>query len=116
MTTQTTVAPAVASDLLMPSATAAKRTLRGSVGPGFTIALKKGSHKVTRLKKGRYVVRVSDRSDVHNFHLMGPGVDRSTSVRGRGTVIWKVRFTKGAYTYVCDPHAAHLNGSFRVSG
>ena len=113
-TSQTTVEPAETSVLLVPSATAAKRMLHGSVGPGFTITLKKGSHKVARLQKGRYVVRISDRSDVHNFHLIGPDVDKSTSVPGQGTVTWKVRFRKGTYTYVCDPHAANLNGSLRV--
>jgi hypothetical protein len=41
-TSQTTVESAETSVLLGPSAMAARDTLRGSVGPGFTITLRQG--------------------------------------------------------------------------
>jgi plastocyanin len=53
---------AVLAALIVPSALASSPTLTGTVGPGFTITLKKGK-----------------------------------------------------YTFVCDPHAAFMKGSFTVS-
>jgi hypothetical protein len=45
-------------------------TLRGTVGPGFTINLTLAGRKVTQLKRGvRYRLVVADRSSSHNFHL-----------------------------------------------
>jgi hypothetical protein len=113
-TSQTTVESAETSVLLGPSAMAARDTLRGSVGPGFTITLRQGGRRVARLSPGRYVVRISDRSDEHNFHLMGRGVNRSTSVPGQGTVTWRSTFSGGTYRYVCGSHAANMHGRFRV--
>ena len=106
---------AIIAALLVPSALAATPTLTGTVGPGFTITLKKGTAKVTKLKAGAYVIKVSDKSNIHNFHLKGPGVNKTTSVGGMGTSTWKVTLKKGKYTYVCDPHASIMKGSFTVS-
>ena len=88
--------------------------LSGVDGPGFTITLKQGSKKVTSLKAGAYTIVISDKSNIHNFHLKGPGVNKSTSVPKTGTTTWKVTLKKGKYTYVCDPHAAAMKGSFTV--
>jgi hypothetical protein len=60
------------------------------------------------------MIQVRDRSRLHNFHLTGPGVNRSTSVDFVGAVTWTVTFTKGVYTFVCDPHASFMNGAFGV--
>jgi plastocyanin len=92
----------------------AATTLNATVGPGFTITLKKGSTKVTRLRAGTYTIRVSDRSNIHNFHLMGSGVNKRTSVPSTGTTTWTVRLRRGTYRYVCDPHAEMMKGSFTV--
>jgi plastocyanin len=107
---------AIAAALAVPSAfAAATPTLNGTVGPGFTITLKKGTTKVAKLKAGRYLIKVSDRSSIHNFHLSGPGVNEKTSVGGTGTTTWKVTLKKGTYKFVCDPHASFMKGSFTVS-
>jgi plastocyanin len=90
-------------------------TLNGVVGPGFTITLKKAGKKVTKLKAGAYVIKISDKSNIHNFHLKGPGVNKTTSVGDTGSSTWKVTLKKGKYTYVCDPHASSMKGSFTVS-
>ena len=88
--------------------------LSGSVGPGFSIALTDSNGvKVTHLDPGAYTITVNDQSDIHNFHLKGPGVDMRTSVGGTGTVTWNVTFTNGTYTYHCDVHLL-LKGSVRV--
>jgi plastocyanin len=91
-------------------------TLKGSVGPGFTISLTQGGHKVTALKQGTYQIVVSDRSPEHNFVLRGPGSTRSLS--SVGATISKtvtVKLTKGTWTYFCAPHASVMHGSFRVT-
>jgi plastocyanin len=88
--------------------------LNATVGPGFTIGMKKGSKKVTRLRAGSYTIRVSDRSNIHNFHLTGPGVNKKTAVPSTGTTTWNVRLRRGTYRFVCDPHASMMKGSFTV--
>ena len=92
----------------------AATTLNGTVGPGFTITLKKGSSKVTSLPAGKYTIKISDKSNIHNFHLTGPGVNKKTSVPSTGTTTWSVTLKKGTYKYVCDPHATMMKGSFTV--
>ena len=48
--------------------------LTGTVGPGFTITLKRFNKPLVRLlRPGRYSITVSDKSNIHNFHLTGPG-------------------------------------------
>jgi plastocyanin len=95
-------------------AQAATPTLSATVGPGFTISLKKSGRKVTSLRAGRYKIRVSDRSDIHNFHITGPRLNKRTAVSSTGTTTWTVRLRRGTYRFVCDPHASTMKGSFRV--
>jgi plastocyanin len=90
-------------------------TLNGVDGPGFTITLKKGGKKVSSLKAGKYKIVIKDMSNIHNFHLKGPGVDKKTGVGAKGTFTWRVTLKKGTYKFVCDPHAAIMKGSFKVT-
>jgi plastocyanin len=107
---------ALVAALAVPSALASTPTLNGVVGPGFTITLKKGTTKVTKLKAGTYIFKISDKSNIHNFHLTGPGsINKKTSVGGQGTSTWKLTLKKGTYKFVCDPHSAFMKGSFTVS-
>src|SRR6185437_12612627 len=80
---------------------AATPKLSGVSGPGFSITLKSGGKAVNTLKAGSYTVVVADKSNQHNFHLFGPGVNKKTSVPFTGTVTWKVTFKKGSYTFQC---------------
>jgi plastocyanin len=92
-------------------------TLIGTVGPGFTITLTaEDGSAVTTLTPGDYTIEVDDQSDIHNFHLTGPGVEETTEVSETGQQTWNVTLEAGTYTYVCDPHASQMNGSFEVSG
>jgi len=109
------VLAALVAALTVPAAFAATPTLNGTVGPGFTITLKKGTTKVTKLKAGTYVFKIADKSSIHNFHLTGPGIDKKTSVGGTGTTTWKLKLTRGTYKYVCDPHKSFMKGSFTVT-
>ena len=88
--------------------------LTGTVGPGFTISLTKSGKKVTKLKAGSYTFAIRDKSDFHNFHLTGPGVNKKTTVGAVVNKTWTVTLKKGTYKYVCDPHAAAMKGSFKV--
>lgn len=91
-------------------------TLRGTVGPGFTIALKtQNGAAVRKLKPGAYTIVVSDRSPIHDFHLFGPGVNKATSVVKSGRTTWTVRLARGTYGFRCDPHRTLMHGSFLVS-
>ena len=85
-------------------------TLIGTDGPGFTITMSK-----TTVKAGAYTIIIHDKSNIHNFHLTGPGVNKLTSTPWVGTKTWTVKLTKGAYRFVCDPHAAIMKGVLRVT-
>jgi plastocyanin len=85
------------------------KTLRATVGPGFTISVSKRS-----VAPGRFRITVRDRSNIHNFRLRGPGVNRATGVSARGTFTWTIRLRKGTYTFLCDPHASSMRGTLRV--
>ena len=100
---------------LTTPAVAAADDLVAIVGPGTNISLTRpDGTRVTHLDPGTHTITVHDRSDVHNFHLIGPGVDRATGVDEIGTETWTVTFRDGTYRYVCDPHATVMRGSFTV--
>jgi hypothetical protein len=81
----------------------------------FVISLRDASgNLVTHLDPGTYDIAVSDRSEQHNFHLKGPGVDSTTPVEAPQEVTWTVTFTDGRYSYVCDAHPTTMKGSFTV--
>jgi len=101
--------------VIVASASAAVPTLKGTDGPGFTITLKKGTTKVTKLKAGKYKIVIRDLSNLHDFHLTGPGVNKKTGVTAKGTFTWTVTLKKGSYKFICDPHAAIMKGSFKVT-
>jgi plastocyanin len=91
-------------------------TVSGSVGPGFTISLERNGKKVKTLRPTTYKFRIKDKSDIHNFHLKGPGVNRRiTSVDFTGTKSVSIKLRKGTYRYVCDPHSSDMKGSFKVN-
>jgi plastocyanin len=90
-------------------------TLVGTVGPGFFITLEDAQgNRVTNLEPGTYDIQVADLSEEHNFHLIGPGVDRLTPVGAVITESWTVTLTDGTYGYNCDPHSTMMRGSFTV--
>jgi plastocyanin len=92
----------------------AANKLVATVGPAFTITLTSGGKRVTSLKPGQYTITVRDKASAHNFHLKGPGLNKFTAVGFVGTKTWTVTLKKGKYTYVCDPHASMMKGSFTV--
>jgi plastocyanin len=91
--------------------------LKGEVyASGFKIEMETAAgRKLKTVEAGTYRIKIEDRSTIHNFHLKGPGVNRSTSVAGRTETIWTVRLRAGTYTFKCDPHASMMRGTFRVT-
>jgi plastocyanin len=89
-----------------PSASATK--LSGTTGPGFTITVKKAGKKVTRLAPGKYTITVSDRSNLHDFVLTGPGMKRKlvTGLSFMGSKTVTITLKRGRYEYYCTPHRA----------
>jgi hypothetical protein len=68
------------------------------------------------LPAGAYTVNVDDQTDIHQFHLFGPGVDKETDIDGVGKQVWTVTFQAGAnYSYQCDLHAVIMFGQFSVT-
>ena len=85
-------------------------TLTGTDGPGFTITMSKKT-----VKAGTYMITIHDRSAIHDFHLTGPGVNKTTSVPKVGTTKWKLKLKKGTYHFVCDPHRTIMHGILKVT-
>jgi plastocyanin len=93
-------------------------TLRGTVGPGFTISLTRNGRRVTRLAPGTYRLVVADRSAIHNFKLekSAGGFERSvTSIAFKGSKSITVRLTSGSWEYYCQPHESSMKGHFTVA-
>ena len=104
----------VGAAIFAGSGAAAIPKLQGSVSDPVNISLKFGGKKVTNLKAGKYRLVVRDLATDHDFHLTGPGVNRSTPIGSTGTWRWTITLRKGTYKYVCDPHSAFMKGSFTV--
>jgi plastocyanin len=96
--------------------TAKSILLTGEVGPGYTIEVKRAGKDLTTIKAGTYKIKVEDKASVHDFHLVGPGLNKSTTVPFVGEKTWTITLKPGKYTYKCDPHAlAGMKGTFRVT-
>ena len=106
---------AVLALVAVAPAEAAVPKLTGTVGPGFTISLKKSGTVVKTLKAGKYSLTVSDKSGFHNFRIKGPGkINKATSVAKQGTTTWALTLVKGTYTIFCDPHSSEMRRTFKV--
>lgn len=105
-----TVAMAAAAVLALPAVSAQSQApkLAATVGPGFTITMKKPT------KAGKVTLVVADRSSIHNFRLKGPGVNVATSVPATGTKTFRITLKKGKYTFLCDPHPTSMIGTFTI--
>jgi len=94
-------------------------TLKGTVGPGFTISLKRDGKRVTSLKAGKYVFVIADKASIHNFVLEkekgGTFEKELTDVPFTGTKTVPIRLTKGEWKFYCRPHEAQMFGKFQVT-
>lgn len=103
-----------------PAQTAPGNMLLGSVGGtddpnAFDIALTtQDGEPVKNLKAGAYTLVVQDRSKIHNFVLVGPGVEEATEVAAVGESTFQITLEAGSYDYSCDPHPS-MAGGFTVT-
>lgn len=106
---------AAAAALVAAAPTAADNPqLVGNVGPGFSISVSSGGSEVTHLDPGTYTLVVHDQSDLHNFHLFGPGVNVATDVEATGDQTFTITLVDGVYNFDCDAHPGSMHGAFAV--
>jgi plastocyanin len=105
-----TLLPTVLTLAVASSAEAKTGRLTGTVSPGFTISMSAKS-----VHRGTYAITIKDRSDIHDFHLTGSGVNKATSVASVKTYTWTVTLKKGTYRFVCDPHRNFMKGTLKVT-
>ena len=109
-------AAAVAITLAAGASPAVLPKLTGTVGPGFTITLKRGTVPVRALKAGFYNLTVADKASIHNFQIEGPGLDRAvTTVGFVGTKTVRIHLRSGRYKFYCKPHESSMFGFFKVT-
>ena len=90
--------------------------LLATVGPKATISLRSATGAVLkRIKAGTYSITVRDRTKLHNFHLVGKGVNRRTGKAAMGTFTWKVVLKKGMLRFFSDTSPAKVKGSLPVT-
>jgi hypothetical protein len=96
-------------------------TLKGVVGPGYTISLTKGGKKVKTLRAGKYKIVISDKSNFHNFTLerekpSSPHMEKhitSTAFTGSKTLTWTLK--PGSWRAYCSNHEAQMHQDFKVT-
>ena len=97
---------------------AAAPTLKGTVGPGYTIKLTKAGKKVKTLKAGTYTFVVSDKSAIHNFTLeqeKGAKFEKHiTTTPFTGTKTVRIKLRAGKWKYYCSIHEPTMFGFFTV--
>ena len=98
---------------LVPATIATGLILKGDVS-GRTISMKLDGKPFKTLTAGSDTFVVSDRSARQNFHLKGPGLNKTTGTRQVGRLSFTTKLGKGVYTYSSDANPS-LKGSFRVS-
>jgi plastocyanin len=105
----------LATAVFLGRANASTGKLSGEVGPGFKIEVEKAGKDLKTIKAGTYKIKVEDKSSIHNFHLIGPGLNKKTGVGFKGDQTWTIKLKPGRYTYQCDPHASlGMKGHFTV--
>jgi hypothetical protein len=90
--------------------------LLATVGPTATISLRSATNAALHhgVKAGTYAIVVRDRSKAHNFHLVGKGVNRKSTVAGTGTLTWTLKLSAGVLRFYSDKAPTKLKGSIRV--
>jgi plastocyanin len=114
------LAAALAAAAFLVSAQASTPKLVGTVGPGYTITLKKGAAKVKTLKAGKYTFVITDKAAIHNFTVErekgGPKIEKTltgTAFQGKKTVTMTLK--TGSWKYYCSIHESQVFGFFKVT-
>jgi plastocyanin len=102
------------------SRSTATPTLKGVVGPGYSIKLTKGGKRVKSLKAGKYRFVITDKSTFHNFTVerekpSKPKLEKhitSTAFKGAKTIVMTLK--PGSWRFYCSIHEAQMHGDFTV--
>jgi hypothetical protein len=109
---------ALSAVALASARTEAVPTLKGTVGPGFTITLKRNGKLVKSLRHGKYKFVIADKSSIHGFTLeqeKGGKFEKALSpVPSVGTKTVLVRLKAGKWKYYCPIHESTMFGFFKV--
>ena len=91
-------------------------TLTGTVGPGFTIMLKRSGTSVKTLKAGTYKFVINDKSSFHGYSLDGPhGFAKDfTKIPFVGTKTFLLNLKAGKHKYYCPNHESTMFAHFTV--
>ena len=94
-------------------------TLKGIVGPGYSIKLTKNGVKVASLKAGYYRFVIADRSSFHNFTIEREKpvkIEKHlTTTAFMGTKGMLVNLKPGKWKYYCSVHESQMFGFFKVT-
>ena len=90
------------------------RRLNASVSARAIAVRTAAGGRARSVPAGRYRISVRDTAKTQNFHLVGPGLNRNTAVRGTSRRTWTVTLRRGTYRYRSDS-SRRLRGSFRVA-
>jgi plastocyanin len=102
------------------SRSTATPTLKGVVGPGYSIKLTKGGKRVKSLKAGKYRFVITDKSTFHNFTVerekpSKPKLEKhitSTAFNGSKRIVMTLK--PGSWRFYCSIHEAQMHGDFTV--
>jgi plastocyanin len=103
------------------SHTSSTPTLKGVVGPGYSIKLTKGGKKIASLRAGTYKFVISDRSTYHNFTVerekpSKPKLEKHLTGTGfTGTKTVSMTLKPGSWSFYCSNHEAQMHGDFKVT-
>jgi len=103
------------------SHTSSTPTLKGVVGPGYSIKLTKGGKKIESLKAGTYKFVITDRSNFHNFTVerekpSKPKIEMHLTGTGfMGTKTVTMTLKPGSWSFYCSNHEAQIHGDFKVT-
>ena len=115
------VVAVVAAVAMLTTAQAATPVLKGEVGPGFTIEVKKAGKKVKTLKAGKYKFVISDKSSFHNYTIerekpSKPHIEKhATSTSGTGMKTFTMTLKPGSWRAYCSVHEAQMHIDFKVT-
>ena len=94
-------------------------TLKGVVGPGYSIKLTKNGLKVTSLKAGYYRFVIADKSSFHNFTIEREKpvkIEKHLSTTAfTGTKGTLVNLKPGRWKFYCSVHESQMFGFFKVT-
>ena len=94
-------------------------TLKGVVGPGYSIKLTMNGKKVKSLKAGKYKFAITDKSDFHNFKVEwekgGHFEKQVTTTPFTGSKSVVITLKPGSWRAYCSVHESQMHTDFKVT-